>query len=237
MPEHELSPGTLHFYPGQGVLAFVVHGKLFKWAEAWGGPAEEQPKDPDEPFPMGPTNPGRYIIWKIAPYVTHTWALSRIRWGSRLKLSHRDPNDVLYETPSGRWESVRRKTGWTRSRIADWYLGHYGKREIPKEWVLNDFGKKAIRYFKDRNHDGILDGDEHLEGEMFHATAENEAENATKQKLKMFYSHGCIHLRPLQRDAMIDAGVFARGRVLIIHEYNEKFVPKPGDPTSELSKF
>jgi hypothetical protein len=233
-----LSPGVLHLYPGQKVLVFIVNGHLKAWAIAWGGPSEEQPPGPGEPFGAGPTNPGRYVIWRIAPYRTPTWKSSRIRWGTRLKLDPHNPDDVLYETDSGRWDSVLKKTSnsWSRTDIMDRYHELYGIREVPKTWVLNDFGSMAVRYFKDRNHNGKLDPDEHLEGEMFHSTAENEAETLRNPaKVKMEYSHGCIHLKPAQRDKLINRGILVRGRILIIHKYDEKYVRKPADPTAAES--
>ncbi len=227
-----LSPGILHFYPGQKVLAFLVDGRLKTWAIAWGGPPTEQPPRPGEPFGEGPTNPGRYVIWRIAPYTTKTWKDSVIRWGTRLRPDPNDRRDVLYEISPGKWASVREATKgtWTRRDIMDEYRDLYGKHEVPRRWVFNAFGKVAIRYFKDKNNDGKLDAGETLEGEMFHSTAENEAETAQNKPNFMFRSHGCIHLKPIQRDNLIKTGVFARGRSLIIHTYDERYRRQPGDP-------
>lgn len=228
-----LSPGVLHLYPGQGVLAFIVKGHLKAWAEAWGGPAEEQPPQPGEPFGAGPTNPGRYVIWKIAPYKTPTWPFSRIRWGARLMPDPRDPDDVLFEESPGRWASVYKTAHITRAQVEGRHYELYKTYQVPRTWVFNDFGRIAIRYFRDRNHNGQLDADEHLEGEMFHATAENERDAVEHpDKMPMFNSHGCIHLKPAQRDKLIKAGIFARGRILVIHKYDEKYVRSPGDPTA-----
>lgn len=144
---------------------------------------------------------------------------------------------MLYEAGPGRWASVHKKTEfYTRVEIMNRYHELYGRYEVPKTWVFNDFGKVAIRYFKDKNHNGQLDPDEHLSGEMFHSTAENEAETVlTPNAVPMEYSHGCIHLKPVQRDKLIKAGIMVRGRVLIIHGYNEKYVRRPDDPTSAAS--
>ena len=68
---------------------------------------------------------------------------------------------------------------------------------------------------------------------MFHATAENERDTVVDPKhIRMAHSHGCIHLIPEQRDKLIKAGIFARGRILIIHKYDEKYVRSPEDPTA-----
>jgi hypothetical protein len=228
-----ISPGVLHLFPGQGVLAFIVNGHLKAWAVAWGGPSETQPLIPGQPFPAIPTHPGRYVIWQIAPYKTRRWPFSRIRWGVRLRIDPQNPNDVLYEADHGRWESVQRVANLTRADVEGRYYELYGKSQVPSTWLFNDFGRIAIRYFRDRNHNGQLDPDEHLEGEMFHATAENERDSVKDpEHISMAHSHGCIHLKPVQRDKLIKAGIFARGRILIIHRYDEKYVRKPSDPTA-----
>ena len=215
----------------------MVKGQLKAWAIAWGGPEKEEALVPGQPFTAIPTKPGRFLIWKIGPYRTQTWKASRIRWGTRLRLDPHHPDDVLYEVSPGRWASVLKATEvYTRTEIKNRYQELYGRYEVPPRWVFNDFGKVAIRYFRDRNHNGQLDPEEHLEGEMFHSTAENEAETVlTPDKIRMETSHGCIHLRPVQRDKLIKDGIMVRGRTLIIHRYDEKYVRVPGDPTSAAS--
>ena len=232
MSDH-LSPGVLHLYPGQGVLAFIVNGHLKVWATAWGGPAEAKPLVPGEPFPAVPTHPGRYIIWKIAPYMTNTWNFSQIRWGTKLRVDPKNPNHVLFEADHGRWASVYKQTGITRAQIEGFHYLLYTTYRVPSTWIFNAFGRVAIRYFRDRNHNGQLDPDEHLEGEVFHATAENERDTVVDPKqIRMAHSHGCIHLKPEQRDKLIKAGILARGRILIIHKYDERYVRNPEDPTA-----
>jgi hypothetical protein len=232
------SPGVLHLYPGHKVLAFIVNGHLSKWAVAWCGPATEQPLVPGDPFTAVPTKPGRYVIWKIAPYVTRTWAFSRIQWGVPLKPDPLNPDDVLYETTGNHWASVLKKTGINRAGVEGRHYELYGTYRVPDTWIFNDFGRVAIRYFRDKNHNGQLDADEHLEGEMFHSTPENERDTVLNpSKIYMEESHGCIHLRPVQRDKMIQAGILARGRILIIHKYADQFVRKPGDPTADEARI
>ena len=100
-------------------------------------------------------------------------------------------------------------------------LGLNKWRAIAKEMPGAAFEGLAIRYFKDRNNDGRLDAGETLSGEMFHTTPDNEASPAAS----MYESHGCIHLRPAQRDRMMNAGGFRRGMPLVIHTYSERFSP------------
>ena len=211
----------LEFFPGEKRLILVVDGTPALEIEAWGGPQTEVSRGPGEPFGAGPTDPGQYVIWTVAPYVTRTWPWSRIRWGARLKLATDDLDDLLYQADAGKWRSVKKLTGLKRATIAHRYYELYGEWRVPETWVFNDFGPTAIRYFKDRNHDGRLDDGETLSGEMFHTTPDNEASSSAS----MYESHGCIHLRPAQRDRMIGAGGFRRGMPLVIHTYTERFTP------------
>jgi hypothetical protein len=88
--------------------------------------------------------------------------------------------------------------------------------------VFNDFGANAVRYFVDLNKNRKLDGREHLSGEMIHTTPENEAQDAKKETVTLAPSHGCIHVKPSDREALLKAGAFARGTDLVIHKYGEK---------------
>src|SRR6185437_977064 len=196
MSDH-LSPGVLHLYPGQNVLAFIVNGHLKAWAMAGCGPAIAKPRVAGEPFGADPTHPGRYIIWTIAPYTTKSWNFSQIRWGTRLRIDPKNPNEVLFQVDHGRWASVYKRTGITRAQIETFHHELYGTSLVPSTWIFNAFGKVAIRYFLDRNHDGKLDAGEHLSGEMFHSTVNNERDEVVDPKhMPMSHSHGCIHLKP-----------------------------------------
>jgi len=222
----------IQFFPGEKRLIYQVDGRTVLEIEAWGGPRRRLPPGPGEPFGAEPTAPGEFVIWEAGPYVTRTWPWSRIRWGTRIRPST-DPEDVLYEADTGKWRSVRGLTGIRRAEIADQHRVLYGEPTIPETWVFNDFGPTAIRYFKDRNHDGYLDGNERLSGEMFHTTPDNEAEERRYRAahpdeigdppVRMTRSHGCIHLRPAQLARMMRVGGFRRGMRLIIHSYDERF--------------
>ena len=72
-----------------------------------------------------------------------------------------------------------------------------------------------------------------MKGEMFHTTPNNEAEEANFRRthpgflgdppVRMFESHGCIHMRPTEFGRLISAGAFRRGTKLRVHRYAEHF--------------
>ena len=215
----------LHFYPGIKQLILLTDGNQTGVFEAWGGPANKFCEQ-NQPMCQTPTEAGRFVIYDQKPYKTNTWPRSQIAWGTPLKDTG---SDVLYDTGqqgTNQWKSISKKYGGDTTAIRDYLKDQnrilFGRNEVPRAWVLNDFGPIAIRYFKDKNHDGKLNGTERTEGSMFHTTPENEGEYAQGKKMNMTESHGCIHIRPPDRDVLIKLGAFDMGTPLVIHKYSER---------------
>lgn len=208
----------LHFFPGQHLLVVYKSGKPLVKFEAWGGPSTvgNDPRMPEEP-----TWPGRYVIHRSTTYSTPTWPMSKIKWGTPLS-DKPDKNDVFYKLPSGKWGSVTKDIGVSRTEVIDLYGKLYGRRMIPKTWVFNDFGPTAIRWFKDNNGNNTLDGSERLSGQMFHTTPVDEAASARGLPVSLASSHGCIHLRPKDRNSLLVLGVFKPKTPFVVHQYHER---------------
>lgn len=132
-------------------------------------------------------------------------------------------DDVLYQLPSGAWGSIAKDFKIKRDTILDVCVAYYKRRVIPATWVLNDFGPVAIRWFKDLNGNRILDGKEQISGQMFHTTPLNEAQHAQKQVVQLSPSHGCIHLKPADRDMLFAIGAFKPKTEFTIHKHNERY--------------
>jgi hypothetical protein len=233
--------GVLHFYPGDKRVLWVVRGKVAITAEAWGG---EEPQAGARPERMRPqrTTPGRFIIHSYAPYRTKSWDMAKIRWGTELKVDATKENEkrVFYRTGLRQpaWRPVDSLIPWlTYDRIREFYgqlygdSGHHDSNHdgVPDRWIFNEFGPMAVRYFRDRNNNRVLDGDERLSGEMMHTIPLNEAQELRGQPIKFTVSHGCIHIAPRARDQLKDAGAFKPGTTFIVHGYDERMpvVPKP----------
>jgi len=208
----------LHFFPGQNLLAIKKGDLYLSQYDAWGGPASigSDPRMPEEP-----TWPGTYIIHSTHSYITPSWPYSKIKWGTALQ-DKPQINDVYYQLPNKKWASVKKDTGIERKKIIDQYFTYYGKMKVPPIWVFNDFGPIAIRWFKDTNGNKILDKKETLSGQMFHTTPDNEAEHLLGKPVKLVPSHGCIHLKPRDRDTILNLGAFKPKTIFVVHNYNEK---------------
>ena len=222
--------GVLHFYPGAKRIVWVVRGKVVLNAEAWGG---QEVADTVKWGQMRPhrTTAGRFVIHSFGPYKTRTWPWARIRWGTPLKVEGNEPYKyVLYRTGTTQraWRRVDTLIpSATFAQIRSYYGVMYGKSGlydpdgdgIPDRWIFNEFGPLAVRYFRDKNNNAVLDEDEHLSGELIHTIPANEAETATGRRLVYDPSHGCIHISPDDRDRMHKAGAFRKGTTFIVHKF------------------
>jgi len=225
--------GVLHFYPGARRIVWVVRGAAALNAEAWGG--QEVPDGSNFGL-MRPhrTTPGRFVIHSYGPYRTNSWPMARIPWGTPLKVEGTGAlKHVVFQTGTTHqtWKRVESLIpqatylglqGYYRMLYGD--SGRYDpdRDGIPDRWVFNEFGPKAVRYFKDLNNDGVLDGNEHLMGDMIHTVPSNEAETLLKDPIKYTVSHGCVHIAPRDRDRLLSAGAFKKGTTFIVHGYNER---------------
>jgi hypothetical protein len=226
----------VHFYPGDKILLYLVDGKMKLKAEAWGGPPVKEAREAGEPMGRAPTYSGVFVIDRIAPYTTKTWPMSEIPWGAKIRESKTRSGGVEYLAPSGKWRPLLIKTRDRQivdvGRIKVTYEALHRLAGFPDTWIFNDFGPLAIRYYRDRNRNGRRDANERLEGEMIHTTPYNEAQSEdfgkSAPEIELDGSHGCIHIKPIDRDAFIDAGAFRQGMPLIIHGHDETFVANRG---------
>lgn len=209
----------LHFFPGQHLLVLTKQNKVIGRYEAVGGPSEV---GQDQRMPEEPTWPGSYLIHSTQRYITPTWQMSSLAWGTELQ-DKPSTNDVWYKLPSGKWGSMSKDFKISRDIVIFYNKRLYGKNSVPSQWIFNDFGPLAIRWFKDINGNGKLDSSERLSGQMFHTTPDNEAEYSLGKEVKLYPSHGCIHMKPSDRDTILSRGGFKQGTQFIVHKYSERF--------------
>jgi len=221
----------LHFFPRQKRLVFTKGKRIVAEAPAWGGVAVER-WDPTKGMRPQPTTPGTYVVSRVEPYVTKSWKHSRIPWGTPLAL---DPSGkyVLYKAGTGRNRWLRldlQMPGVNAEEVKALYRDYYGLDlrihdsngdGIPDVWVFNDFGPYAVRYFRDRNRNRKLDAGEELMGEMIHTSPDNEAQQALHQPVRLDDSHGCVHIRPSDRDRFLKLRAFTPGHLFVVHGPSE----------------
>jgi hypothetical protein len=92
---------------------------------------------------------------------------------------------------------------------------------IPDVWVFNDFGPVAINYFRDPNRNRKRDAGEKMMGEMIHTTPQNEGQTDRGDRVTLYPSHGCIHVRPADLARLLRAGAFKVGELVVVHGPSE----------------
>jgi hypothetical protein len=75
-----------------------------------------------------------------------------------------------------------------------------------------------------------MDDGESLSGEKIHTTPANEAKHSRREAVTLSESHGCIHIKPADREEIMKQGGFKAGNQLVIHNYTEKFTPPTNKP-------
>jgi hypothetical protein len=183
-----------------------------------GGPAKLHKED--DGFFAGPTDVGEYRVSHCGRHSSPSYPdWSRVRWGSAIKESSGQVM-VMHE---GKWQTLKQiGTQVTREQLVKRNLELYGKNELPSAWLFNDFGHMTCYFYRDTNHNSRFDKDsEKLHLEYFHTTPDDEASSAAGDPVKLQESHGCIHVKPKDIDAMINAGYFKAGNLVKVHGYKE----------------
>ncbi len=204
--------------------------------DAAGGPGS--PVMGGDGYTMGPTDSGQYVIASCGRHISRQtyryW--SRVPWGTPLK----EDKGILKVFLRGRWQPLRIFTPALKGEILDRHQELYGSRIIPKKWVFNDFGHMTCYFFKDLDKDRKLDSNERIHREYVHTTPLDEAQTAKGNPVILTESHGCIHVKPKDIDAMRNKGYFKAGNSLVVHKYSETASLSPrgrGKPPFEVHFF
>ncbi|MES1205759.1 MAG: L,D-transpeptidase family protein [Pseudomonadota bacterium] len=221
--------GQLHFFQRQRLLLWVMGKEIYARAEAWGGQAPVPGVNYGRMKPQL-TTAGTYVVHECAPYTTSTWPLSQIPWGTPVKLDPRGEG-ILYQVSRSqrRWRYLPLGHKVLRDLRESFQALYEGKEAVydangdgfPDVWVFNDFGPWSVRYFLDPNRNRAQDKGEKLKGEMIHTTPRNEADKTTQRTPYMEYSHGCVHVKPADRDKFQSLGAFTRGNLFVVHAPSE----------------
>lgn len=197
--------------------------------DAVGGPSKLNKAS--DGFFAGPTDAGEYRVSHCGRHSSPSYPdWSKIRWGSELQ----EVSGELQVMHEGKWRALKSVTRVTREHIMQRNLDLYGKYEVPKTWIFNDFGHMTCYFFKDINGNKRLDrkAGETLHKEYFHTTPDDEAGVVVGKPVTLSLSHGCIHLKPNDIDAMMAAGYFDSGNLVVVHPYKEKLPAWTSDPAA-----
>jgi hypothetical protein len=223
---HDVAMG--HIYVRGG------HGESYEIA---GGPPRQGPKGPGG-HSAGPTPAGHYILGSREHHTTLGWPASSVPFGARLRLGA----DGEVEFLDGTWKKATGPLGETTKAVRTWYQN--SKKHVPApsainlearayffdsrgklfdEWKLNDFGRWSWNLrLPNRQRTSYY----------IHTTPENEsatdgaATEAAKAMVLLEQSHGCVHIRPKDRDKMVHKGYLKAGIEVEVRPYGTKGPPR-----------
>lgn len=208
-PESERYREVKRRAPGGGGLIYVViDDKVVDVIDARGGP----------PFTLAngshsadPSRPGAYRLGPGKAHRTNNWLYSQIPWGAHL----RERGGEIEFRPDDRRARWTAATG-PRSKLAytipreDFYDDD---GVLMKTWRLNDFGALAWRL---RGSPGLL----------IHTTPAIEEAAAAGGEPALSTSHGCLHVKPSQRDRLVERGYLRRGVTVVIKRFQDRLLPR-----------
>lgn len=174
-----------------------------------------------------PTPAGQYVLDRAERHTTQSWPGSVVPWGARL----REVQEIVQYEVNGRWldasgvngrvtaahliyatKSRRPMSPLVASRIArQMFYDRNGK--LMSRWEGNDFGKWSWNLKLGRHRTAFF----------IHTTPEDEAAGASDFDLRA--SHGCLHIRPRDRDTMVLKGYLREGTTVIVKRYEDQWRP------------
>jgi L,D-transpeptidase-like protein len=96
----------------------------------------------------------------------------------------------------------------------DMFCDDSGK--LKDTWDRNDFGKWSWNLTRGGRRTAYY----------LHTTPDDEENTAKGLPVQLLNSHGCVHVRPADRDKMEYKKYLKKGTVVIVHKYGEVGPPK-----------
>lgn len=227
----------------RGRIYARVEGELVRDYEACAGPAPEDAHGDKGGHVAGATEAGDYTLGAPEHHTSPNWPRSTVPWGARLRA--RDDGAIEFSADGVEWlratgldggawglmtdaeirfEERTRQGDAARAGVPAVPLSDDEKRGIDEgcrrlfyradgtllpSYLLNDFGNWAWNLRRGGARSDYF----------VHTTPTNEAAAAAGEDFRLSQSHGCIHIRPVDRDEMIARGFLQRGVRFTVKPY------------------
>lgn len=240
VPDSSSLPGPAGKPWPMGKITVLVKGVPVASIPARGGPWKSHP-DPRNPgHTADPTSAGTFTLAAGKPIVTSAWVFSQLADGTPIRDTG---TDVEFER-DGKWRSTRtlpkpltRDDIMRPSAVTDltrrWKRGDLTLAQARKKlqdmiaaddftplattWLLNDFGTQGF----------VIQG---TPGDIIHTTEITDDPTEALVPGDLAFSHGCVHILPADRDALIEKGFLRGGVKLTVHPYDPAKLSTWGDP-------
>lgn len=228
----------LVLYPGErltpkGVTVgtiYVIHGHGERYEMAGGPPPGNRQAGPGGHV-ADVTPPGEYTLDHAEHHTTANWPLSVVPWGAQVR--ERD-GEIEYQVGRNWIRATGPKGTVTRamrlfaqrsnaplsleqasSEARRLFVPRRGS--LVSTWTYNDFGKWSWN-LKRRGHRTPY---------FIHTTPRAEREALLDPpQYEVEQSHGCVHIRPADRDEMMSRGYLAEGTAVRILNYGMQGPPR-----------
>lgn len=234
-PEFGKKKWVQHTY-GFGMIYVVRAGTIVAEYEARGGPKEKFKGEDRHIHSSIP--PGDYVLSAALKYTTPNWPNSCIPWGAKIRET--SDHEIEYNPGSG-WIHATGSPQATMNVAARNLLVRINERPLnaDEEAALNDFAKLffdvdpkhrtgTIVSVWQRNDFGewafSLQQGGKKSGFFIHTTPEDEL-TPKGTAVQLDYSHGCIHMRPVDRNEAKDKGYLQKGAILHVAAFDAKGPP------------
>ena len=245
-----VSPGLvrLEFYPGAftvkdpykqqgpiGILVVKVRGKIVDAFVARGGP---EGTHNDRGREQSRTEPGTYKLGRTERHTTTLWPMSILPWGTRLREG--EGGIVEYRRPgSKKWRPVNGPDSKLKFRYWNGKQLVYKSLSDPQAWKMISpyfFKDNKVKERWTQNDFGAYSWRMGNTGMFIHTTSGDEqGYEKGRRDPNLTISHGCVHLRPIDRDEMMDKGYLAGGVQIIVHPYGKK--PPMEKPVERVADY
>jgi hypothetical protein len=230
---HGASKVILCVYPGEsrnGLGQLVGHIYVNDGPERFdvaGGPPTSSPIVDMGGHTATRTPPGRYVLDQAEHHTTQGWPNSVVPWGARL----REVAEIVQFELNGRWVDASGPKGRVTSALLIYFIKSkrpispgsasrrarqmfYDDAGVPMtRWSRNDFGNWSWNMKQNGRRTAFF----------IHTTPQDEA--AGNKSFELQQSHGCLHIRPKDRDSMVRKGYLAAGISVVVKPYTERWRP------------
>lgn len=208
-----------------GHIYVYVEGRLARSYDVAGGPPPGSGgKDAAGGHSRGPTPAGHYVLSSKEHHTTLNWPSSVVPWGAQI----RERDGIVEYRSGGSWVAASGSRGRVTQAIVLWYRQSgrslptavaarmaremfYDKEGNLKDvWKENDFGQWSWNLVREGRRTPFY----------IHTTPEDEA-RPKEASFELQQSHGCLHIRPRDRDDMTAKNYLRTGVQVEVMSYGK----------------
>lgn len=179
------------------------------------------------------THDGIYVLDRAERHTTINWPASVVPWGAPI----RENNGIIQYQIGNQWRdasgprgTVTQATRLFYARTPDAHKTPQDIEETVRDIFVNDRTKQLMQVYEG-NDFGKLSWNLKRNGRRtayyIHTTPDCEINTANGDEVVLLQSHGCIHIRPVDRDWFMQAGYLRQGITVEVRKYGE-VGPPPG---------